>query len=105
MSVIDCATKIDSSHLISKEQIDIVKKCTKKGDFVSFHKDGMPIEGTVSGVYDHIFTLLNGRSFTFVDYIIGSPEILTYLRSFHPIEEINYDPTTNYFVYRMMRAD
>jgi len=82
----------DANHLLSKEQIEIVKTSTNKGDTISFQKDEQKIEGVVLGKYKNLFTFEDGRSFTWVDYITGSPKIMDYLRMFHPIEFYEKDP-------------
>lgn len=90
--------KIDMSHLLSKNQIELVKTCTKIGDFISFQlEEEQTVEGTVKKTYDNIFVLDNGRSYTWIDYILGSPQILTYLHAYHPIKTLNKDVGFNYF--------
>ncbi len=91
------ATKIDTNHLLSADQISIVRDCTRPGDEIRFRRDEDTIEGVVDKKYSNLFTLKDGRSFTWVDYITGSPEILDYLRMFHPISFIWYDPSNNMY--------
>ena len=96
---------LDINHLLSRDQIEIVKDCTRKGDVISFQKGEEIIEGTVKKTFDHIFLLEDGRSFTFVDYILGSPSIINYLRRYHPIEAVYEDPSRNYYEMKMMRVN
>lgn len=91
--------RIDMSHLISFEQIDIVKQKTDIGDEISFLKDEEHIEGIVSKKYRHIFMLEDGRTFRWIDYITGSSKILYDLRTFYPITTVHFQD--GYNVYRV----
>lgn len=93
------AGRIDMTHLLSMDQIDIVRNMTHIGDEVSFLKDCVQVEGVVTGKYKNLFTLEDGRSFTWVDYITGSPSLLHYLRAYHPIRTIRFNDSYN--VYRV----
>lgn len=93
--------KIDMSHLLSKDQIELVKLCTKSGDIISFQTgDGNKIKGVVVEKFNNVFLLDNGRSYKWIDYILGSPQILRYLKAYHPIEELPEDTEINYYRQR-----
>ena len=97
--------KIDMSHLLSKKQIELVRTCTKIGDIISFRlgEEDTIVGGTVKKTYDNIFVLDNGRSYTWIDYILGSPQILDYLHAYHPIRTLKQDVGFNYYRNTMHR--
>lgn len=97
--------RVDTNHLLSKEQIEIIKTCTRPGVYISFHKGEELIEGVVKKVYSHLFIMEDGRSYTWIDYILGDPVILDYLRKYHPITTLAYDPVPNRYGIRMMRTN
>ena len=97
--------RIYLDDLISNDQIDIVKSIIAKGDKINFQRDGVKIKGVVKNVYANIFVLEDGRSFTWIEFIIGSPDILHYLKLFHPNERLNIDKTPNYYNMKMIRVD
>lgn len=98
-------TRIDTNHLLSRKQIEIVKLCTKPGDEINFYKDEEKIEGVIDKVYNHVFIMTDGRCFTWVDYITGSSDIPYYLRMFRPIVNLKMDPLTNFYNVKMMRVE
>lgn len=102
---IQYVVKVDTDHLLSEEQIEIVKNCTRKGDAISFLKGEDKIEGVVDKTYKHLFTLEDGRSFTWIEYIIGSVEILHYLKVYHPISNLKMDFSRNAYSMKMMRVN
>lgn len=89
--------KIDLSHLVSKEQIEIVKDSVQPGDHITFQYDEEEISGEVSQKYPYVFKLKDGRTFTWVNYVTGSSRVLRYLREFYPIEIYACDNTFNPF--------
>ncbi len=57
---------------LTLNKIEDVKKDICVGDYVFFRRDGEEIEGHVKKKYPRIFLLSNGRTYTWVDYILGS---------------------------------
>lgn len=60
------------------KDIDLLRKSIKVGDRISFVRSGyrdrdsrIRITGTVKEKYPYIFSLEDGRTFTWVDYLIG----------------------------------
>lgn len=99
------ASRLDVDHFISRKQIEIVKSNVHKGDYISFQHEEEKIEGTVTKKYEHIFMLDNGRTYSWIDYITGSPEVLSNVRRYYPAEEFVWDPTLNYYRMKMARTD
>lgn len=81
----------DKKHLISREQIEAVKRFTRIGNVISFVKDEDKIAGEIKEMYPHIFVFTDGRSFTWVDYILGSPAVLKYVKEKYPVDKLIYD--------------
>lgn len=98
-------SRVDISHLLSKEQIEVVRASTNKGDYIKFWRGGRKIKGTVDKMYEYIFILEDGRAFSWIDYITGSSEILTYLKRYHPVQGFEWDSTFNYYKIKMTRTD
>ena len=99
------ASRLDVDHLLSRTQIEIVKSSVNKGDYIKFQNGEEKIEGIVSKKYEHIFMLDNGRTYSWIDYITGSPEVLSNVRRYYPAEEFVWDPTLNYYRMKMARTD
>lgn len=95
---------LDMNHLLSSDQIDIVKKCTKLGDFVTFKKGEKEIAGFVERMYDYIFLLNGGRCYSWIDYITGSSAVMNYLKMFHPVSIVKTDHTINPYRIKMERT-
>ncbi len=57
---------------LTLNKIEDVKKDICVGDYLFFRRDGEEIEGHVKKKYPYIFLLSNGRTYTWVDYILGS---------------------------------
>lgn len=81
----------DKKHLISKEQIAVVRRDTRIGGVVDFKRDEEEILGEVKAKYPYTFMLTDGRVFTWVDYIIGSPSIRKYLKANYPVDKFIHD--------------
>ena len=97
--------RVDTSHFLSREQIEVVKDSTRPGDEISFQKEEVKIEGVVDKVFPHIFILKDGRSVMWIDYILGSAEILHHLRTYHPIKQTRNDREPNYYSMKMARVE
>jgi len=62
------------NQAISLDQIGLCRAETHVGDEITFTDDeGNSINGIVTAIYPHIFFMDNGRSFTWVQYLIGNP--------------------------------
>lgn len=99
------ASRLDISHLLSKEQIGVVKSSANKGDYISFQNGEEKVEGVITKKYEYIFMLDNGRTYSWIEYIIGSGEILRHLKINYPVEGFEWDPTLNYYRMKMIRTD
>ncbi len=97
-------SKIDTRHLVSYEQIEVVRASVIKGDTINFQRGEDEITGIVDKVYDNIFLLEDGRCFTWIDYILGSPITLQYLRAFHPIKYVRDDKEPNCYAWRQPKT-
>ena len=97
--------RVDTNGLISKAQIEVIRAETCKGDKVSFHRGENLIEGVVDKTYEFLFTLKDGRSFTWIEYILGSPSIRKRIKEMVPIRELKRDRTRNYHRMKTMRVD
>lgn len=98
------AIRLDTSRLLSVVQIGILRDITNIGDWVYFQKDDQKIEGQIAKKYEHIFLLEDGRTFSWIDYVIGSSTAKEYLKKHHPVVYLNKDKSHNYYSMKTMRV-
>lgn len=95
--ILGVSTAIKFEEGITFEQIRLCKERTNVGDDIQFEKDiycnQIPIKiyGTVKKKYKHLFLLEDGRSFTWVEYLVGNPRLAKELRN-----QIDYEAKQGY---------
>lgn len=110
---------LEFGEIISAEQIDFIRDYIQEDNEVRFvrsnsrmipdgryangfhvKKDSEEIRGVVAKKYKNIFILTDGRSFTYVDYILGNLIDRDLARTLHPIRKMEKDTDRNYYGYR-----